>query len=236
MMGNDDQIKSEYRDFIDSNFKQEGFKIIKDAETTNYFTDENYNIVLTILREKPMSVKEITLKYNQIIEEKSNNFNWSKKEKENRLRTNKTLYKYIKDLLRVGLIAQAGQRVVIGRTITEALFARSALIFYSDVESIEWWRSKAGDKVIEKTAELLELYLEIPKPSFDCLQGIINKIVAYNQAEFFKVFEEKIDLAKDVVYTSEGPEIDRALPIVDILLAILKSSEYEKELRECLGL
>jgi hypothetical protein len=236
MTGNEDQVSSDYRDFIDSNFKQEGFMIIRNADAIEYFTDSNYSLVLTILREKPMSVKEITLKYNQIIEEKSEKLNWTAKEKESRLRTDKTLYRYIKDLLRVGLIVQAGQRVVIGRTITEALFARAAVIFYSDEESREWWRSKAGDKIVEKTAELLALYLDIPEPSFKCLKEIIMKIVEYNQSEFFKVFEEKIDRAKDIVYTSESPEIDKAIHLVDIILAILKSSEYEKELKDCLGI
>ncbi len=236
MMGNDDQSNPEFKDFIDPNFKQEGFKIIEGVEAIEFFSDSNYKMVLTILRDKPMSVKEITKKYNQIIEEKSKQLKWTKKEKENRLRTDKTLYRYIKDLLRVGLVVQAGQRVVIGRTITEALFSRSALIFYSDEGSIEWWRSKAGDEVIETTAELLELYLEIPKPSLDCLKGIVTKIVEYNQTEFFNVFENKVERAKKVVYSSEGPEIDRAIRIVDLILTILKSAEYEKELKDCLGI
>ena len=224
------------RDFLNPDFEQEGFKIITDPKTIEFFKDENYSTILTVLREKPMTVKDIVKEYNKVIEEKSKKFGWSKKEKENRLRTDKTIYKYVKDLVNVNLIAQAGQRVVIGRTITEALFARTALIFYSDEDTIDWWRSKAAEKAIKKTAELLEIYLEIEKPSIKCLTEIINKIVEYNQKEFFRVFTQKIPKAKDIVYSSEGPDIDRALVIVDIILAILRSNEYQNELKECLGL
>ncbi len=235
-MGETNQSDSEYSDFIDKEFKQDGFKIIRDSEKIEFFKEKNYFTVLTVLRERPMTVKEITVKYNQQIEEKSKIFNWTEKEKAARLRTDKTLYRYIKDLVKTGFIAQAGQRVVFGRTITEALFARTAVLFFLDEEPIEWWKSKAGEKTIEKIAELLELYLNIPKPSTDCLKELVTKIVTFNQKEFFRVFEQNTEKASKVVYSSESQEIDRAVQIVNIILAILKSEELEQELKDCLGL
>ncbi len=230
------QSDSEYRDFIDKEFKQDGFKIIRDSEKIEFFKDKNYFTVLTVLREKPMTVKEITVKYNQKIEEKSKIFNWTERERTARLRTDKTLYRYIKDLVRTDFIVQAGQRVVLGRTITEALFARTAVLFFLDEEPIEWWESRVGEKTIEKIAELMELYLDIPKPSTDCIKKLVIKIVKFNQKEFFKVFEQGAEKASKVVYSSERLEINRAVQIVNIILAIIKSDEYEQELRDCLGL
>jgi len=82
----------------------------------------------------------------------------------------------------------------------------------------------------------MELYLNIPQPSTDCLKELVTKIVTFNQKEFFRVFEQNTEKASKVVYSSESKEIDRAVQIVNIILAILKSEELEQELRNCLGL
>ena len=102
----------EYRDFLDAEFVQEGIRIIRDPKIITFFEDENSSIILNLLREKPMTVKELTKRYNEFVTEKGTKQRLPQERILENLRTDKTMYRYIKDLKKAKLIAPAGQRIL----------------------------------------------------------------------------------------------------------------------------
>ena len=139
------QYNMEFRDFLDAEFKPNGIKTVRDPKIIEYFEDENYSIILNVLREKPMTVKELTKRYNEYVTEKGTKQRLPQQRILENLRTDKTMYRYIKELTKAKIIAPAGQRMVIGKTATEVLYARTAKIFYVNREPIEWWVTEEGD-------------------------------------------------------------------------------------------
>ena len=59
-------------------------------------------------------------------------------------KSDKTIYQYLKILEQADLIKPAGQRMNIGKTVTETLFSRTASVFLILGEEPEWWKSKEG--------------------------------------------------------------------------------------------
>lgn len=93
------------------------FKNITEREVANYFYDENYKIIIQALRRGPLSLDQIAQAYKEANNEKSK----------------KTLYRYLKTLQDVGLISEAGKRIITNeenRNKTVTLYSRTATIFY----------------------------------------------------------------------------------------------------------
>ncbi len=226
----------EFRDFLEKDFVPDGIRIIRDPQLIEFFEDENYAIILNVLREKPMPVKELTKRYNEYVTEKGTKQRLPQKRILENLRTDKTMYRYIKELTKSKLIAPAGQRMVIGKTQTEVLYARTARIFYVSQESLEWWLGDEGNKTIKTVAGLLGISLNKSSPSVKCLTSLIHRILESNEKELFNIFENNQDEVTKLVYTLEGRETDRAIYIMNILLTLLSFEKFQKEFKECLGI
>ncbi len=226
----------EHRDFLDTEFKPDGIKTIRDPKIIEYFEDENFSVILNVLREKPMTVKELTQRYNDYVTERATKQRLPQERILEKLRTNKTMYRYIKELTKVKLIAPAGQRMVIGKTATEVLYDRTARIFYTSQESLDWWVGENGKRTTAASGGLISLTLNTSAPKGDCLAKIMQKIVSENEQAMFKIFDDNQEEVTKLIYTLEGRETDRALYAMNILLAIINSEKYKKELEECLGI
>ncbi len=225
----------EFRDFLDANFKKEVIRIIRDPKLIEYFEDENFSIILNLLRQKPMTVKELTKKYNEYVTEKGTKERLPQQRIIENLRTDKTMYRYIKSLTKSKLIAPAGQRMVIGKTQTEVLYDRTAKIFYVSQESLDWWLGEEGVRTVTTVAGIVGLLQKKTNPSVECLTQLIHQLLQENEEVLFNLFTEKQDEVTKLIYAIEGRETDRAIYITSILLAILNSDEYKKELEKCLG-
>jgi len=226
----------EFRDFLDAEFKPDGIRIIRDQKLIEFFEDENYSIILNVLREKPMTVKELTKRYNEYVTEIGTKKRLTQDRILEGLRTDKTMYRYIKKLTKAKLITPAGQRMVIGKTATEVLYTRTAKIFYVSQEELDWWLGEEGRKTVLTVAGLLGISLNKTSLPTKCLTQLIHRILKDNEEEMFKLFEEKQDEVTKLVYTLEGRETDRAIYIMNIILALISVEKYKKELEECLGI
>ncbi|MCE7742840.1 MAG: hypothetical protein GOP50_10335 [Candidatus Heimdallarchaeota archaeon] len=226
----------EYRDFPDPEFKPDGIRTVRDPKVIEYFEDENFSIILNVLREKPMTVKELTKRYNEYVTERGTSKRLPQERILERLRTDKTMYRYIKELTKAKLIAPAGQRMVIGKTATEVLYSRSAKIFYVSQEALDWWLGDEGRRTVVAVGGLLGIALNKPSPPTECLTQLISRILGDNEEKMFKLFEEKQEEVTKFIYTLEGRETDRAIYIMNIILALINVEKYKKELDECLGI
>ena len=130
--------QQEFKDII--TYEPLGLKIVDDEKGLQTLKDPNLYPIVAILREKPMTVKEIEIAYSEE----------AKKHDTHEPKSDKTIYRYLKTLEDAGLVTPAGQRVVIGKTATETLFSRTAHIFLTTVEKSKWWDSKEGLEFVKK--------------------------------------------------------------------------------------
>jgi repressor of nif and glnA expression len=106
--------EKEVREII--TFQPVSMKIITDPNVTKLLYDENHTPVIIILKHGPMTAEEIQQEYNKMVgKEKSMN----------------TIYYYIKNLEKAGLVIKSGQRMVEGRKATKKLYSRTANNFYA---------------------------------------------------------------------------------------------------------
>ncbi len=96
-------------------YKPEFMKFIWDDNTMKILKDQNHYPILKILRNEPLTVKELVIAY---------------AEDTGKEKSNKTIYRYLKTFEEAGLIIPAGQLVVTGKTATETIYGRSARAFF----------------------------------------------------------------------------------------------------------
>lgn len=146
--GPQDNEAPRHQDII--SHKPEGFRQIREPELVCLFKDKNLMPIISALRHGPMTVKNLErayIKYSETSEMKSD----------------KTIYRYLKTLIKAGVVATAGQRVTLGKTATETLFARTALVFY-----VHFAEDDKPDKGADKCGVIMaDIAGEILSPLFD---------------------------------------------------------------------
>lgn len=101
------------RDFVD--YKPESIKILSDED---FAVATKYHIILSAMRENIMTVKEIHGLY----------MNEEEEEKTHRV-TQQTIYRYLEEMEKAGLIQVAGYRKTEGVKTSERIFGRTARTF-----------------------------------------------------------------------------------------------------------
>ncbi|MHA1591754.1 MAG: hypothetical protein ACTSUP_04730 [Candidatus Heimdallarchaeaceae archaeon] len=217
-----------HKDILDDSFKQEEVRVIRDPKLVKIFYDESYAPIFWVLRAGPMTVKDIENKYNKAVKSKGSERGLSKKELEKLERSDKSIYRYIKELSKAGLVAPVGHRVVLGKTATEILYVRTAKIFYLKNIEDDNWRCKSCMKHLSIASEMLSLSRGIKPPKPEKLAEIMAKIESDSEAEIFRVFEEKKDEVQEIFSDITFTDSDRVLYIFRILYLALNSGKYKE--------
>jgi len=154
-------------------YNQKIVSYIKDKEIAQYFYDKDYGLLLQVLRSGPKTIKEIEIAYRTADNEKSD----------------KTIYRYIKDLTDNGLLVEAGKRIFTdeqNKNKTSTIFMRTAKVFYDHTKT---WKihdqSKDKDEKMNNVFSALKILLESlyegKEFSIDYITKIYNKI--YNKGD-----------------------------------------------------
>jgi hypothetical protein len=228
--------KQEFQDII--TYEQEGVRIIKEKKLQEIFYDEGYSPVIWALRDKPLTVKEILEKYNQYVAiniEKSGLKGEAKKKKiEDTQRSEKTIYRYLKDLENLGIIAKAGQRVVIGKTATENLFCRTARIFLLEDVKEGWWECDESQIILDRVARVIGIDKGGDPPSVECLATLMNKVEKLESGEIFRLLEEHYDDVSKIILEGTFKENNMLLKALRTIAFLKNANKYTKELKECI--
>ena len=120
------QQNKKYQDIID--YKPAILKVLKDEKSLKLLENPNCEMMIPILRKGPMTVQEITKAFNEIADNSSSI----------ETKSAKSIYRYLKALEEVGVVATAGQRLVMGKTATEKLYTRTARVFELRLKYIDW--------------------------------------------------------------------------------------------------
>jgi hypothetical protein len=129
-------------------FKQQPVKFIRDKPTLEIFKKEHYKYVLKFLQKGPMTITDLI----DAFEKLGKDFE----------KSDKSIYRYLKDLIKAKLVAKAGKRIIQNSSseiTTETIFIRTAIAFIT-VTPIDD-RECEGDElcpVWESTRIILEEY------------------------------------------------------------------------------
>ncbi|MFX1511753.1 MAG: winged helix-turn-helix domain-containing protein [Promethearchaeota archaeon] len=203
----------EFQDIVTK--KPIAFKFIWDKDTDKLLDDPNYFPIIKVLRKGPMTFKELERAYNKEAEPKSV----------------KTLYRYLKKLEELDIVIPVGQRVVIGKKVTETLYGRTAGAFFSPGEKGSWWKSEKGKDLARQLGILVSKATNKKAPSPDCLQEIIIRFVREKQA----ILEALAESEKVSEFFWDG-DFDEYLKLTDYVALfsfLINQPDFLKDLMAC---
>ena len=136
-------------------------KAIHEEDISRMISNPTYFPIIKVLRKGPMTVKEIEKAYNK---------------EADATKSDKTIYRYLKELEKANLVKPAGQRVILGKTATETLFSRTARAFYVQMNVADFWLTDQGYNLAEAIGRMLSLLFENSKTDFKKLQQFFYKM------------------------------------------------------------
>jgi len=226
----------DYQDFI--NYEEEAIFLIDDEESWELLEDPRYNPIIVVLRKGPMTVKDLEQAYNQYVANEIDKMPLETKEKkelkEKTKRKGKTLYKYLDQLERKGLVKQVGKRVKMEQTASETLYGRIAKLYLlSDKHKVKL-NTDEIKKTIPILGKIVSLEMKKSKISLDCITDFIDKIYSLLQKERERVFMEFSKEITDVATNVYYDELQLVLQGLDFYILIKHAPELQKELEKCL--
>lgn len=200
-------------------FEPTFFKFINTDVEHKLLQDKNHYPIVRILSKGPLTVRELQAEYKTI----------TGKEK-----SDKTIYRYIKNLVDVGLLTNCGQLFIPGKTATENLFSRTAHFFYMRSFKDKIIESEHGEKIIETIGNmLLQLLPEKKKYSSECIKSLIINLSKSNEIHLEKSIESQEEELISDLSNFNLDEIEFIFKQVVLISSLISSSEIIKSINQC---
>jgi DNA-binding transcriptional ArsR family regulator len=204
-------------------FEPKRIKIVRDKKDLEALYDPNHYPIIKTLRKGPMTVREIEQAY--------------KKEAQGmedlEAKSDKTIYRYLKVLEKAGLVVPAGQRVVMGKTATETLFARTAEVFLGGDSGSKYWESDTGKLLCKTIGKMLGKSYGDRTPDYACIEKFMQKIDREMNKQTLAIMEtgdeELFDLLASVGWKSKN----KVLSFVGYFAVVLNEPKRLEALKNC---
>lgn len=221
-----------YKDIMDDEFEQKDVWVVEDKELVKIFQDPAYFPVISALWEGPMTVKQITEKYNKIVRRRAIKMDIPKDAFEKMKRSEKTIYRYIKELSELGIVANSGQRLVLGKTATENLFSRVAKVFLMSTKENDCWEEDDGEIIIQRAARIIQAVEGIQEIDLNCFSKRMKELLNSGDKYLFEALDKKHDEVSKILAEGGIHESKKLLSIISIA-SMLYSEESKKTLVKC---
>ena len=204
-------------------FTPERIKIIRDKDVIKTLYDPNHGPIIRALRKGPMTVRELEEAYKQE----------AKTKEDLEAKTDKTIYRYLKELKDASLVVEAGKRVKIGKTATESLFSRTAEAFIVHAIDEKHWDCDEG-KVLCKTVGLM-LAKSMGEKTLDenCLQQFMINLDKEVNTQMVSVLEGADETLLDLFASIDWKHKDKVLSLFGTLSAVIHKPKLIEELKSC---
>ncbi|MHA1954258.1 MAG: hypothetical protein ACW96U_09970 [Candidatus Heimdallarchaeaceae archaeon] len=224
-------------------FKEEAIVVLEEEKLWKIIGDSRYEPIFQALREGPMTVKDLTKKYNQIIYDFIEGLELSAKDKKQKKteleRVEKTIYKYLNILQKEKLIVKAGKRIQVDETgrITQAasenLYGRIAKLYLFSFKEREYEKIPEFHTSVPIIGKILSLMNNLPEPSEECLSKVMIKIFKDSSKKRKELFEKHSEELAEVSSEASYEIMKSVVESMDFLNSILIQSEFQEELRKC---
>ena len=161
---------------------------ITDKDKAKFFYDKDYGILLGFLRSGPKTIKEIEEAYQLAGNEKSD----------------KTIYRYIKELSEEGLVVEAGKRIYTddenkNRTLT--IYMRTAKVYWDKTQEFkkEDMKSSKMLKIYKAYKILLDELDEDKTIKIKCIEDIFSLVYQKGERQAFELLEKADDKVFDLL-------------------------------------
>lgn len=213
--------KPSYQDVL--SFKPAAMKIIRDVKTAKILRDPIYFPVVKALRKGPMTVRELEAAYNVLAADSGTC----------EPKSDKTIYRYLKVLEDAELVVPAGQRVVLGKTATETLFARVARAFLIQAPETKGEGKEKGKRMVLRISKLLGVVYGNREPDLECCEKFFDEVEKESKALAEHLLAAADEETLELATSGEWEEIDEILGMVTIFGLLLKRPELLEELKRC---
>ncbi len=225
------KVSMGYQDIMNDEIKQKDVWVIEDKELIKVFSDMAYFPVISALKEGPMTVKQITKQYNEIVKKRAIKMDIPKDAFEKMKRSEKTIYRYIKELTDLELVVLSGQRLVIGKTATENLYSRAAKVFLLNIED-RWWEESDGETIIQRSARIIQAVEGVQKLDLNCFSKRMIELLNSGNNYLYEALNKKYDEVSKILTEGGFEESKKLLSIINIA-SMLYSEQSKKNLGEC---
>ncbi|MFX0090323.1 MAG: ArsR family transcriptional regulator [Candidatus Hodarchaeota archaeon] len=202
-------------------YRQKPFKILETLEAIKYSRDKILDRVLVLLKNRPMTLLEL---------------------KEALNKSTKTIYRYLNQLKKAGLVVQAGKRIITKKNNeieTQTLYGRVAKIYYRGLamkEIDEFLKEETTaehfNRNMDHVALLLGQLFPNRKGDNQRLWELSKKVTTKKLEYLEKLLGNADDKTLDFI-SALGP-IDTEYVIETVgLFAILSEKNWEKEVSDC---
>jgi len=205
----------EYQDFI--TYEPEQICIVKEQFKFDLVTDPKYTHILIALRERPLPIKDLVDEYNKIADKP---------------RKQTSIYNYLQELIKQGLVMKAGQRVITGKTASEVLYSRRAILYYPVILSEDFWKTEESKNVLEKCQQLLSLYTDSEPFKIDDLSSFFMNIYSKSEVIVAEIFEKDPDSVNKLCSDLDFEQIDKLTRMLETLVILLNPQNYVESLKE----
>lgn len=224
----------EYHDVITQ--KEVAVKTFDDVNW-ELFHDSRYSPIIHASRKGPMTVKDLEVEYNKIVEKQIKGMDLAKKEKdalfEKMKRKGKTLYKYLDFLIKNDVIMEAGKRVRTGQTAAETLYGRTAKFFVLSSKTKNKKPVFEDNEIWQTVGSIIGKQRNKTNVDFDCLIKLIETIYDSIQTArvntFTKYSEELSKISQKITFE----DLNEIAWILETFHIISSSSEFENKLKDC---
>lgn len=210
----------QYRDVI--TFKPAPVKIIKEKKTISIIFNPKYWTMLIVLRQRPMTVRDLEKAYREAAE----------KEEGLEPKSDKTIYRYLKVLEKAGLITPAGQRLVIGKAVTEKLFSRTADFFLLIENPPNYWETRKGKTIARRIGNLLSHLFEGEEPKQKAILEILTHFDRAREEGLEKLVGSGNRRTLEMISTGSLISLRKIIQYVGIFAALLEKPELLQELQK----
>ena len=208
-------------------------KVINDEKVYKMLSDPVYEPIIIVLREGPLTVTELTKKYNAFIDKRGTELGLSptvlKKEKKSEM----TIYRYLKDLKSVAIVIEAGRCIEPGKKSTKAIYSRTARMFYPQLSSNNIKDSENFDKHVDILSELIIMYKTDQKLSKSCLSALMKKLVLFGDTEAASLFEKYSDEISALTKDQSFSQMGKILNHLGTIILMLNAHLFDEELKLC---
>lgn len=219
-------------------FDQKMVQSVNSENWKKYFEPIVYAAIIYLLRKKSMTVQEIFSKlYETMLEIYKEHCDiyedFAKEEipdKPTEIKSEATVYKYVKELVNAGYLAEEGRIYTAETKSSQILYARSSKLYIMYSHETNMFDDEEGNKLLENIGNYLALYLGYAH--YDVIklkEAIINLYSAVNSSLEKAYSELANNSVIDVARRLKGEEFDTTLDCISQFEFFLHSEEMHSE-------
>ncbi|MFX1252880.1 MAG: hypothetical protein ACFFCZ_14835 [Promethearchaeota archaeon] len=237
---NIDQTESQYQDII--TYYPRIYQYISDETWTKMRETYNHRAIMRMLR-VPMTLKEIHKKHHEAVlkkieeDSKSGKLDYAKmsKRKPPKEKKENTIYGYIQDLKKWGLVVEAGRRITEGKSITEILYVRKAIYVTSGISPFD---SEIWKRIVHVIGQTVQYALQKkqydPQKFYSLLTGIRKSQSSLLDEIYGEITAESLPIDMLSTFSFEqDTSLWNSVELIEWLVTLEEEEDLQTQLLNC---